>query len=706
LSFDRGHPTLIAMSLRTIARRTLAVLCCATWTCLAIAQQRDAARGAAQVIVVPIHDTIGLTTVALIQRAMRMAVDTGATRIVLDIDTPGGRVDAMREIEVILAALKRASGSERGAGAGGGAQIVAFVRRQALSAGGYLALACDTTFMAPGATLGAITPVEVGPMGMQQIQDSDVRRKLLSAMRSDVRSLVQRRATSSKDMEKLAEAMVDPTMRVFEVTWIDKDGFEVTGVRDSDGIASLEASGRRTIRQSEIGRTPLTLTADEALRWGFSSGTKPSLDALVREEFLLPPDSVVQLDESWSESAVAWLETMKPLLFVIGFILLLVEVKVPGLIVPGVLGVLLLGLGLFSSYLVGLAEWTEILLFFLGLAAIAVEIFVLPGTIVFGLIGFLCVVFALVLSQQTFIVPGSDAQQDILVTNLLNLLWLVLLVTGGAALFYKVLPRLPFFNRSLLIPPDQPMTGDSTRFARDDPRSIRTQMIGRTGTAATDLRPAGILEVDGRRFDVVTAGAFIDRGSAVRVVSIDGNRIVVELADGSGSSGEASIGLLFLLVVIGLGLILAEVFFVSFGILSVGAAVSLVSAIFLAFTQHGQGMGFLVLTLAAVGTPLCIAFALRVLPRTAIGRSLILSGPSRADVTGAAGERGLEALLHQRGEALSDLRPSGFARINGKRVDVVTRGEMLEQHTPIKVLLVEGNRVVVGLDPDHTASTQ
>jgi len=81
---------------------------------------------------------------------------------------------------------------------------------------------------------------------------------------------------------------------------------------------------------------------------------------------------------------------------------------------------------------------------------------------------------------------------------------------------------------------------------------------------------------------------------------VKGNRLVVVPAD---EAGEVSIGLLVLLVVAGLAMIIAEVFFISGGLLSVGAAVALVSAIFLAFTQHGQATGFLFLAVAAVGAP-------------------------------------------------------------------------------------------------------
>jgi membrane-bound serine protease (ClpP class) len=198
------------------------------------------------------------------------------------------------------------------------------------------------------------------------------------------------------------------------------------------------------------------------------------------------------------------------------------------------------------------------------------------------------------------------------------------------------------------------------------------------------------------RLDVVTEGAFVLRGTPVRIARVEGHRIVVEPE--GGTRGEVSIGFLVLLVVIGLVLAIAEVFLFSFGVIAVLSAVSLVSAVFLAFTHHSQQVGFLFLAASAIGAPLCVYLALKALPKTALGRSLILSGPEREQVAHAAEESGIHALLHKTGVALSDLRPAGFARLEGRRVDVITRGELLPQGTPVRVIEIEGNRVVVAKD--------
>lgn len=674
-------------------RIAICTIACALLAAAFVVSQDPAASSGPRVVVVPIRGGIDIVTARLVQRAVGRARAIGAPRVVLDIDTPGGRVDAMQEIQVAVDGLR-----------GGGVRTTAWIAQDALSAGAYLALCCDEVFMASGARLGAITPVVEGPGGIMQIPEDDARAKMLSAMRADVRGLIERRGNATPELLALAEAMVDPRLgRIYEVQIEGRDGLQRNLVVDETAMESVTRDGSRVLTQTQLGTAPLTLTGSEALRFGFSSGTFATLDDLVRQELGVPPSAIERVERNWSEEAVAWLEAIKPLLFVVGFLLLLAELKMPGFGVPGVLGILFVALALFSSWLVGLADWTEILLFFLGLGLLGVEAFVMPGTVIFGLLGFVSLVLALILSQQTFVFPANATQEEILTSNLLDLLWLILLVTAGAAALWRVLPKLPYFNRALLEPPDRAGTGASTRFAGID--ASRAQLVGMVGIAATDLRPAGVLALDdGARLDVVSQGEFVQKGARLKVLEVGGNRIVVESVgeDGhvdrehdGGQRGETAIGLLFLLLAFGFALVVAEVFFVSFGVLAVGAGVALVTAIFLAFTQHGPFFGFLFLALAIAGAPIAFAVAWRALPRTRFGKKLILDAPDPALVRGAAAEQGLAALVGRLGRTSSALRPSGFAEIDGRRVDVVTRGEPIALGRTVRVLAIDGNRVVV-----------
>jgi membrane-bound ClpP family serine protease len=383
---------------------------------------------------------------------------------------------------------------------------------------------------------------------------------------------------------------------------------------------------------------------------------------------------------------------LQPFLLVAGFVLILFEVKTPGVGLPGLLGVVFLALAMFHSYLVGLAEVTEILVFFLGLAAIAVEIFLLPGTVIFGAVGFLCLVLALVLSQQSFVMPQNAIEEDILLHNLTNvtLLFVMVLVVGFAT--WRILPKVPWFNRVFLKPP-QPLAAAGGHSGLGLPNESLTALVGCTGTAATVLRPTGTMAIDGEPYDVVTEGEFVERGTPVRVLYVQGSRVVVaaEAAPRAGESG--SVGVVVLLTIVGLVLIVAEVFFVSFGVIAILAGASLFSAVFFAF-QESTAFGVTMVAVEAIAAPAVLGLAFKLLPRTPFGRQLILAGPETQG-SAAAADPGLQALLHKTGTTLSPLRPAGFARIDGKKIDVVTRGEMLPADAEVSVVEVSGNRVVV-----------
>jgi membrane-bound serine protease (ClpP class) len=147
-------------------------------------------------------------------------------------------------------------------------------------------------------------------------------------------------------------------------------------------------------------------------------------------------------------------------------------------------------------------------------------------------------------------------------------------------------------------------------------------------------------------------------------------------------------------LLIGGGLLVAAELFIPGGVLGAIGGVMLAIALIMAFssesfsTQAATWMtagvvAFVILTAAAW---------MKYFPMTPIGRGMTIS----KDLSDASGtDDTLLALAGKSGEAISDLRPAGFARIDGRRVDVVTQGGMIEEGTPIKVIEIEGNRVVV-----------
>ena len=157
---------------------------------------------------------------------------------------------------------------------------------------------------------------------------------------------------------------------------------------------------------------------------------------------------------------------------------------------------------------------------------------------------------------------------------------------------------------------------------------------------------------------------------------------------------ESNLWIAAFLVCLGLVLILAEVFFVSFGMLTLCSIASFVGGIVIAFNAGtASGVAFIIVVIILI--PVMIGVGLRWMPRTGWGRKLVLGGPKPTEVTGSGTEGGLEELIGAEGRTMSMCRPAGMAVINGNRYDVVSEGLTIAADRPVKVLEIEGNRIVV-----------
>ena len=169
-----------------------------------------------------------------------------------------------------------------------------------------------------------------------------------------------------------------------------------------------------------------------------------------------------------------------------------------------------------------------------------------------------------------------------------------------------------------------------------------------------------------------------------------------------------SIVLMIFLFALGLTLVIAEVLFPSFGMLSVLATICFVAAAVVAFRESMVlGVGLVVVCVILV--PMTVYFGFKhILPKSFVGRHIIHSDLVSTDGHAAGTDLELRDLLGAEGTARSYLRPAGVADIGNKRVNVVTEGQMVARGTRVKVVHVEGNRVVVrpvdGLTPYREAS--
>jgi membrane-bound serine protease (ClpP class) len=162
-----------------------------------------------------------------------------------------------------------------------------------------------------------------------------------------------------------------------------------------------------------------------------------------------------------------------------------------------------------------------------------------------------------------------------------------------------------------------------------------------------------------------------------------------------------------ILLCLGFCLVVMEVFIPSGGALTLLAILSMVISVYFAFAESTLA-GALFLAAAIIGMPLLAYELLKVFPRTAAGRRFMLFGPKGHEEVATSSELKLREFQGKRGVAKSKLRPSGVAEIDGQRVDVVSEGMIIESGTPIEVVDISGNRIVVrelqdssGQDEEH-----
>ena len=340
--------------------------------------------GAASVYRVRVQGVIELGLAPYIARSIQEAEATGAKAIVLDIETPGGRVDAAQQI---VRALQDTP-----------VPTYAFVNIHAFSAGALIALATDGIYMRPGAVIGAATPVTGDGQKAPE--------KIVSAMRSEMRALAQ-----ARNLDPLvAEGMVDEDIE----------------------IPNLKPKGKL-----------LTLTEQEAVRVGYAEQVT-DWDALV-ERLGLEEATVVQPRVNWAENLVRFFThpAVAPLLLSLGFLGLIVEIKAPGFGLAGAAGLACLGLFFGSHYLVGLAGMEEIILLGIGLILVLVEAFVIPGFGIAGIGGTLAIMASIYLS----LVSSVSTQADFgVAAGILSTAILVVIVAGWAII--RSLPRSGRFTKS------------------------------------------------------------------------------------------------------------------------------------------------------------------------------------------------------------------------------------------------------------------
>ncbi len=298
---------------------------------------------------IPIHGVIELGLAPFVERGIAEAARAGASVVILDVDTPGGRVDAAKRIADAVATSE--------------VPVYAFVNPEASSAGALISLAADGIFMRPTATIGAAAPVD----GTGELASE----KMVSAMRSTMRSLAEARGLDPS----VAEAMVDENLAV-------------------EGVI-------------EAGQL-LTLTTNEAVELDYARFVEGWDDLLGALE--VQGNRVVMMEVNWAERVVRFLShpVVAPFLLSLGFLGLLVEIKTPGFGLAGGAGILALSLFFGSHLIIGLAGAEGLILFGIGVTLLLIEVILIPGVGILGILGGIGMLVGVYLSLLGGLPSGED----------------------------------------------------------------------------------------------------------------------------------------------------------------------------------------------------------------------------------------------------------------------------------------------------------
>ncbi|MGM0602133.1 MAG: NfeD family protein [Bacillota bacterium] len=251
----------------------------------------------------------------------------------------------------------------------------------------------------------------------------------------------------------------------------------------------------------------LTLTAEEAVKLKIADGIYNSRDDLFfAKNIEISEINFIEKNNIEVVSAILTSPIVSALLLIAGFSGLIFEMLTPGFGIGGTVGIISFLLFFAGHLFVGSAGWGLMLLFLLGIILIILEVFVIPGFGVAGISG-----IAAVMTSLFFFFPDKSTAVNVLAS-------VMIMTVLSAVILIKLLGVSKFWKRISL----------STDAEKYFSHSSKKDLLGKTGITITPLRPAGIMEIDSQRLDVVSDGGFIDKEVEVDVIAVSGSRIVVK----------------------------------------------------------------------------------------------------------------------------------------------------------------------------------
>jgi membrane-bound serine protease (ClpP class) len=437
-----------------------------------------------KVFIVPIRENIMPPLVYVVRRGVKEAMEAKADALILDMKTDGGRVDVTEEIIQIINKFPGLT--------------VTYVNDRAFSAGAFIAVGTQKIYMSPQSVIGAAAPIMMMPGGgtAEKLPDT-----MEAKMTSAIRALVRAQAEKHGHNVEVVEAMIDKTKELkIDGEVLNKEGSILT-------LTDRQAA-------KEYGTPPRPL---------LSSGTVESLDALLAKLGYAGAQRV-EIKPTGAETVGIWINSIGPLLLIIGMIGLYIEFKTPGFGVPGIIGIIAFALYFFGGYAAGISGAVWAVVFVVGLILVALELFVFQGSLIAGIGGVVLMLTAIVMGMVDMY-PGTPRLPTWPQLQLpLRDLSIALAGTLVAALVLaRFLPRTPFFQKLV----SQTASGVSSVAAQEAQQESR---VGKTGVAISQLYPGGKAQFGDEILDVLTQGELIEKDRPVKIIGHTGPDAVVEEA--------------------------------------------------------------------------------------------------------------------------------------------------------------------------------
>jgi len=452
-----------------------------------------------------------------IKRRTQQAVDEGSEYLFYQISTYGGLVESADSISkyFILDVGKKA-------------HTVAYITTEAISAGALISVSCRDIIMLENTKIGDCAPIVLGGKleGVEREKQE-----------SFIRTIFRSAAETNGYPEALLEAMVTSDMEVYRVKNLKTGKYEYFDVNSPPEDANSYDFENKylVVAKGKI----LTLTASEALEYGIARAVvkdrQAALGFLSERDGVTFDKNVIVLETNWSEELVRWLNSpvVMGILVMLAFLGVYIELNTPGVGLPGLVAVVCFTIIIGSKYLIGMANWIEVALFVVGLLLLVIEVFILPGFGITGVLGIICILvglFGMLVKNPPDRLPWPDSPYgwELFAQGMLG--FLIGIAGFGVAAYFlaRFLPKLEFLSGLILTPSAKRGAERLISSTTVPERSSESLKVGDRGVAITILRPAGKARFTDIYVDVVAEGDFIDKGSKVEIIEIFGNRVVVK----------------------------------------------------------------------------------------------------------------------------------------------------------------------------------